>query len=318
MSALGRVVARGCAVALVVAVFAFVGGARAQESEASSSPALSSPALSSSAPRGTELTPRSRSGCTTSARATGPLQASWLDGQLGTPRRACLRDEISLAQDVYLIARPADFYGNIRLGTRLSGSVVVAPSLSLWGSLEVLRHQSLISAVDNTYVGLGYLSLGGTYQLFAQEDRALVVYVRTVLPSTTGLDRRALPFALEVGATVEAALFENLRAHAYASAITSAVASGLAPADPRAGLRVGGGLDWVPYEAFSVVLELASGFGYRDALDFLMVSAGLRFAFGDVLGAELGASYPLVGAEPGLLTAQLALTARLDGRGPTR
>ena len=62
--------------------------------------------------------------CTSSRpnRATGPTQAPLLDGMLGVARHACPQRELSLAGDAYLVARPEDFYGNIRIGARLSGS----------------------------------------------------------------------------------------------------------------------------------------------------------------------------------------------------
>ncbi|MBX7194504.1 MAG: hypothetical protein K1X94_20780 [Sandaracinaceae bacterium] len=261
-----------------------------------------------------EAPPAPRDGCPRSARAVGPLQVSFLDGQLGVARRACLRDEVSIAEDAYLIARPADFYGNIRLGTRLSGSVVVRPDLSLWGSLEIVRYQTLLSAVGNSYMGLGYLSLGASYRYYAEHDRSFVAYARLVLPTTSGLDRRSQPLALELGTTAEVTASENFRFHAFLSAIGSLALSDVAPADPRGGLRVGGGVDWVPYEAFSLVVELSGGFGYRDALDFLAVSAGLRFAFGELIAADLGVVYPFLGAEPALAAAQLAISGRFDGR----
>ncbi len=254
-------------------------------------------------------------GCPGTARAVGPSQAPFLDGQLGVPRRACLRDELSIAGDAYLIARPADFYGNIRIGTRISGSYVVNETVSVWGSLELVRYQTLLSAVGNSYLGLGYLTVGGTVVYFREQDRSLAAYARLVLPTTTGLDRRTQPLALELGTTAEVTAAENFRFHAWVSGLTSLVLSDIAPADPRAGVRVGGGVDWVPYEAFSVVVELASGFGYRDALDFLALQGGFRFAFGDLLGVDLSVSWPFLGSEPALAAAQLAVTGRLDGHG---
>jgi hypothetical protein len=253
-------------------------------------------------------------GCPRTPRAVGPTQASTLDGQLGAPRRACLRDELVLAADGYLIARPADFYGNIRVGARLSGSYVVDRMVELWGSLELVRYQSVISAVSSTYLGLGYLSLGATLPYFRERDRAIAAYVRLVLPTTTGLDQRSQPLALELGTTAETQAGPSFRFHAWASIVGSLALSDVAPADPRGGARVGGGVDWVPHEALSIVLELASGFGYRDALDFIALQGGFRFALGDMLGVDLGLSWPFAGAEPGLATAQLAVSGRLDGQ----
>jgi hypothetical protein len=263
---------------------------------------------------GLALDLEARSGCAATARPLGPVQSGFLDGALGVARSACLRDEVAFAEDASLIARPADFYGNVRLGTVISGSVVVRPELAIWGSFEALRWQTLLSAVGNTYVGLGYAALGASYRYHAQSGRSLAAHVRLVLPTTSGLDRRAQPLALEIGTTAELTASENFRFHAFLSAIGSLALSDIAPADPRGGLRVGGGIDWVPFEAFSLAVELASGFGTRDALDFLAVAAAVRFAFGDVLAAELGVIYPAFGAEPALAAAQLAVRGRLDGR----
>jgi len=254
-------------------------------------------------------------GCPGTARAVGPSQAPFLDGQLGVPRRACLRDELSIAGDAYLIARPADFYGNIRIGTRISGSYVVNETVSVWGSLELVRYQTLLSAVGNSYLGLGYLTVGGTVVYFREQDRSLAAYARLVLPTTTGLDRRTQPLALELGTTAEVSAAENFRFHAWVSGLTSLVLSDIAPADPRAGVRVGGGVDWVPYEAFSVVLELASGFGYRDALDFLALQGGFRVAFGGVGGGALSGGGPFRGPGPGSAAGQPGVPGRLDGHG---
>lgn len=259
--------------------------------------------------------PLDAGGCSATARPVGSFGVGLLDGQLGDGQRACLRDEVALSEDAYVIARPEDFYGNIRLGTRISGSVIVRPELSLFANLEALRYQSLISAVDNTYLGLGYLALGALGRVFAQDGWSISTYGRLVLPSTTGLDQRSQPWALELGGAAEGALAANLRFHAFLSLIGSAVASSVAPADPRGGVRAAAGIDWVPSEAIAIAVQLTGGLGYRDALDFLAASIALRFAVGDVLGVELGGSYPFLGSEPALLAGHIAFSARFDGRG---
>ena len=58
------------------------------------------------------------------------------------------------------------------------------------------------------------------------------------------------------------------------------------------------------------MLETASGFGYADALDFIALQAGLRFAFSDEVGAELSASFPVIGAERALTAGWLSLSWR--------
>lgn len=253
-----------------------------------------------------------RSACPVTARALGPSQAGFLDGMLGVPRRACLRSEVSIAGDAYLIARPADFYGNIRIGARVSGSVVVDRRVEVWGSFEALRYQSLISAVSSTYLGLGYLSLGTTVQLLDEEDRVWAAYVRTQLPTTSGLDQGSQPLGLEVGTTGEWSAHPNLRLHAFLSVFGSLGISDIAPPLPRGGVRVGGGLDWIPYEWLSFMLEVQSGFGYRDGLDFLALSGGARLGLGDVIGVDLNVIWPFVGAELALAGAQLGVSGRIN------
>ena len=250
--------------------------------------------------------------CTSSRpnRASGPTQAPLLDGMLGVARHACPQRELSLAADAYLVAQPAEFYGNIRLGGRLSGSIPVDPNIEIWGSAELLRHQTLLSAVSTEYVGLGYLSLGATGVYARGDGRIAALYSRLVLPTAIGLDRQSQPLALEVGTTGEWRIDSLLRLHAWLSAIGSVGISTLAPPLPRGGLRLGGGLDWTPWEWLSIVIEVGSGFGYRDGLDMLSAQLGLRFAFDELVGIEFSAIYPFVGAEPGLAAAQLALSVR--------
>jgi hypothetical protein len=243
-------------------------------------------------------------------RATGPTQAPLMDGMLGVARHACPQRELSLAGDAYLVAQPADFYGNIRIGGRLSGSYAVERNIEIWGSMELLRHQTILSAVSTQYVGLGYLSVGATGVYARGDGRIAALYSRLVLPTAIGLDRESQPLAMEVGTTGEWRIDSLLRLHAWLSALGSIGISTLAPPLPRGGLRLGGGLDWTPWEWLSIVVEVGSGFGYRDGLDMLSAQLGLRFAFDELVGIEFSAIYPFVGAEPGLAAAQLALSVR--------
>ena len=253
----------------------------------------------------------SRSAC--QVRALGPSQAGVLDGMAGVPRRACLRSEVALAGDLSLIVQPAEFYGNIRASGRLRGSVVVADTVELWADLELVRYQSLISAVSTSYLGLGYSSLGAAFQLLDADLRAGAVYTRVVLPTTSGLDQRTFPLGLEVGASASWLAHENFRFHTWVGALMSVGISELAAPDPRGALRVGGGVDWLPFEWLSLVLEVQSSFGFRDGVDYLALSGGARFALGDVIGIDLHLMWPFVGAERVLAAAQLAVSARLDG-----
>jgi hypothetical protein len=189
--------------------------------------------------------------------------------------------------------------------------VNVGDVVEIWGSFEAIRWQSLISAVSTRYLGTGYLTLGSTLRLFDESQRRVVAWARLVLPTTSGLDQHSEPLALEVGTTAEWNAHPNLRLHGALSLIGSVGISEIAPPLPRGGLRVGGGLDWIPYEWLSFQLELMTGFGYRDGLDHLAVAGGARLGLGDRIGADLSVIWPFVGAERALAGAQLGVSGRL-------
>lgn len=243
------------------------------------------------------------------SRPIGPLSVGELDGQLGVPYRACPRNEIAIGGDALLVADTAHFYGNIRASGRVRASVLLDPNVEGFVSWEALRYQTVISSIDAAYLGLGYLSYGATARVAQQEGRVLAITGRMVLPTTTGLDQSSQPLALDVGVTGAWQADENFRFHAWL-VLLGAIGIGAGPAEPRAGLRLGGGVDWRPWEWISFVLELASGFGYRDALDLLAVQAGARLALGTEVGLELAASLPFVGVRA-LDTGALPLAATL-------
>lgn len=228
------------------------------------------------------------------SRPIGPLQVSALDGQLGMPSRACPRSEIALGGDVLIVADTADFYGNIRASGRVRASMLLDPNVEGFVSWEPLRYQTVISSVTADYLGLGYLSYGANARVWADGGRVLSVTGRMVLPTTSGLDQASQPLGLDVGVTGAWQADANFRFHAWLVLLGS-IGVGEGPAEPRGGVRLGGGVDWRPYEWLAFVLELASGFGYTDALDLLAGQAGVRLALGSEVGLELAASLPFLG-----------------------
>jgi hypothetical protein len=190
--------------------------------------------------------------------------------------------------------------------------VNVGDLVEIWGSFEAVRFQSLISAVSTSYLGTGYLTLGSSLRVFDEQQRRVAAWARLVLPTTSGLDQHSQPLALEIGGTAEWNAHPNIRFHGALSLVGSVGISDLAPPLPRGGIRVGGGLDWIPYEWLSFQLELMTGFGYRDGLDYLALAGGARLAFGDRVGLDLSAIWPFVGAERALAGAQLGLSVRFD------
>jgi hypothetical protein len=261
---------------------------------------------------GSAVPTRGTATCPWTARQLGPSTAPLLDGMLGVPRRACFRTEVALAGDAYIIADAPHFYGNVRVGGRVSGSVNVSDLVEIWGSFEAVRWQSVLSAVSSSYVGTGYLTLGSSLRLFDEDQRRVAGWVRVVLPTTSGLDQHTQPLALEVGATAEWNAHPNVRFHGALSLVGSIGVSDIAPPLPRGGVRVGGGLDWIPYEWLSFQVELVSGFGYRDGLDYLGLAGGARLGLGDRIGVDLSVLWPFVGAERAIAGAQLGFSGRFD------
>ena len=235
--------------------------------------------------------------CATDSRARpiGPLQVGELDGFLAVPHRACPREEIALGGDALLVADSDNFFGNIHANGRGRFSGYLGdPNVEAFVSWEFLRYQTLVSAVSSSYLGLGYLSFGVSGQVFEGQGMAFAVTGRMVLPTTTGLDENSQPLAMDVGLTGAYRLDTNFRLHFWLTLLGS-LGVGAGPADPAAGLRVGGGVDWHPAEWFALVVEVQSGFFYRDTLDELAVNAGLRFALGTEVGLEIGGSLPISG-----------------------
>lgn len=243
------------------------------------------------------------------SRPVGPLQVSALDGQLGMPYRACPRAEVALGGDALIVADTAHFYGNIRASGRVRASMLLDPNVEGFVSWEALRYQTVISSVSAAYLGLGYLSYGATARISEEEGRVYAITGRMVLPTTSGLDQSSQPLGLDVGITGAWQADANFRFHMWLVLLGS-LGVGEGPPEPRGGVRLGGGADWRPYEWLAFVLEIASGFGYRDALDLVAAQAGVRLALGTELGLELAASLPLVG-ERALDSGALPLSASL-------
>ena len=226
------------------------------------------------------------------SRPIGPLQVGELDGFLAVPHRACPREELALGVDALIVADADDFYGDIRVDGRgrISG-FLLDPRVEAFVSWEAFRYQALLSAVSSSYVGLGYLAWGVSGQLDHEDGRVFALTGRMVLPTTTGLDRHAQPLAMDLGLTGAWQADVNFRFHICLTFLGSfAVSQG--PTDPHAGLRFGGGVDWRPLPWGSLVLEIQSGFFYRDIIDMVAANVGLRFALGTEIGLEIAAQVP--------------------------
>lgn len=241
----------------------------------------------------------------------GPLSVTLLDGRLGAARRVCPRTEVVLAGDLYLAADLANFYGNIHASAVLAGSFALGERAEIFYRAELFRYQTVISSIAAEYTGSGYTSVGLMRQLWQGRGLVLGLAARLVLPTTSGLNQNTTPLALDAGVNLAWRAHRTVRIHA-ALTLGGSLQLSLGPVVPRGGVWVHAGVDWHPLRWLAIVAELDAGFGYRGGVDAISARLGFRFALGDRVGIELGALYPFVGAERGLLAAALSLSWRFD------
>ncbi len=223
----------------------------------------------------------------------GPLQVGLRDGELGLARPACPTTGLALGGEAGLVADIKDFYGQLRGALRLSGSYAIGESTELFGSLEALRYQTVISSVAAETAGLGHLSLGATQRLLSREELTLAATGRLVLPTATGLYKHIRPMGLDAAVIAEQTLGAQWRLHAQAGLLASAAISDVR-SQPRLGVALTAGAGWQARPWLSVVADLHASTAYASPLDVLAVGLGVR-AGGEHLGAELGAMLPVAG-----------------------
>jgi hypothetical protein len=244
------------------------------------------------------------------SRPVGPLQIGELDGMLGVPYRACPRDEFAIGGGFLLRAHTADFYGHILADGNVRISGLLDRNVEGFLVWEAFRFERVLSSVNADYLGTGYLSWGVTARVFEQEGRVLAVTGRFVVPAMSGLHTSSYPIGLDLGVSAAWQVDPNLRLHMWATLLGSIGLSSSAPAQARAGIRVGGGLDWHPLEWLGLVLELQTGFAYLDALDIMAANVGFRLALGDAVGLELAIQVPFLGVrtfDDGAISLEAAL-----------
>lgn len=247
---------------------------------------------------------------TRGAMPVGPVQASLLDGELGLARRLCPRTEIAAGVSGLVVADFADFYGNVRASGVLFGSWAPDAKTEVFGTIEALRYQTVISSVDAAHFGPGHLSIGATRIALDRGAWALGASSRLVLPTAVALYENAWPFGIDLSALVEWSALEVLRVHGRVGGLAQ-VALSNGPADPAGALLAGGGAAWRPLWWLALVLDVDASFGRTDVLDHLAIAPALRFAIGARLGLEVGATVPIGGRERALAAALLRASVRL-------
>lgn len=244
---------------------------------------------------------------------TGPVSAALLDGGLGSARRACPRTELAIAPRALLLVDTPNFYGHIVAGLQLDGALALDADTELFGRLELVRYDSVISAVTSSALTPGHTTLGAT-RVLHDEGLALAWTSKLVLPTALGLYRGAWPIGLDTGLAGQWAS-GPWGVHGQLTVLGSAALS-RGPALPRAGLApvLGGAVR--PTPGVEVVLDVQSMFLYTAPIDVVALAPAVRLGLGDAWGAALGGTVPLAGRERALTAVDLRVTWRRQGADP--
>jgi hypothetical protein len=248
--------------------------------------------------------------CHEDGMPAGPVSGSVFDGNLGSARRACVRDEVGLAQSAYLLADAPAFYGHIVAGTVADLSLTASDDVAIFARLEMIRYDSVISAISSSYLGPGHTSVGASYRLLHSDKLAGAVHGQLVLPTAFGLYRHSWPFAMDAGFSMQYAISKPFEFHNDVVLLGSGAAS-LGPTQVRIGAMEHVGIGWRPGRAFAWVIDARAGFGYRAPLDHVAAATSFRFSDGKRFGFDTTFTVPLAGFERALVTADLRATVRL-------
>lgn len=249
--------------------------------------------------------------CLDDAMAEGPVTAGLLDGDLGRGRRACPREEIAVGVGGLLAVDTPNFYGHLLGSLVVDGSWRLDERTEVFGLVEAVRYDSVISALTSTYLGVGHTALGAGRVLIAGDAGVLSLNGKVVLPTAVGLYRNSWPFAWDLGLSGVVALSDAVRLHGQLGGLASAAAS-KGPTQGRVGAFTTAGAELRLGTAFAIVGDVVGGFGYTAPVDVVAAGLGLRFANRKRWGLELGGTVPFAGRERAAATVDLRTTARFE------
>lgn len=244
--------------------------------------------------------------------ATGFATVNPRPGDLGSGHRVCPRNELAGVVPAAASIDAEDFYGLLSAGAAAEGSWVASDRVTVFGGLEVVRYDTLISAFTDAALGPGHTWVGASVFAAGSDHARAAVDGRLVLPTAFALYRHAWPLALDLGVAGQAGS-TALRGHGRLGVLHSFAIS-LGPPAPWLGgsLRLGGELR--PGDHFALVLDLDGTLGYDGSK--LAVVPELRFAIGRKLGLSLGGWVPVVAPTRQPLGIELRASGRLpEGAG---
>lgn len=245
---------------------------------------------------------------TANALPTGPVAAPYHEADVATGRRACPRTEVGLGGHGGIVLDTADFYGGIEAAGIVFGSYAFNRDTELFGTLEAYRYHYVVEATIETAVAtLGQLTVGATHIAYRSGGLLLAPTVRVQLPTSFASNVRVL--GGELGLAYNQRLLERLELHGYAGLDGSMGFLTPAAAYPRGGALLNFGAQFNATSYFGLALDLNGHFLRRSTLDYLAPAIALRFRIGRV-GAELGLSRPIAGADRHFVTGVLRVGYR--------
>ena len=242
--------------------------------------------------------------------AVGPVTAGLLDGDLGSARRVCMRNEIGVRGSALLLVELDNFFGRISGGLIVDGSWAIRDNLEIFGSVELLRYESLITPISSSTLSFGYTNVGAGWSFLETELLRLGVHGKVVLPTAQPLNGHTHPFGLDAGLALSVNPLPWLQVHAHVGGLFSA-AAGYGPAQPRGGASLTAGVELIPVPKFAFVFDINAMFGYTAPLEVLAIAPAIRLSNGKRFGFDIGANVPLAGRERALLTLDLRASVTL-------
>ncbi len=245
--------------------------------------------------------------------ATGPGVAGLLDGDLGRAHRVCGRNEIAITGGGRATIDTPNFYGHLVGGLTVDGSAMVSDRVEVYGALEAVRYDSVISALSASTLGLGHTVVGASWRVrdvdAAFGTPGLALNGKVVLPTAFGLYGNSWPVGVDLGL---AGLHGTgpWSTHWQLGLLASG-GFGPGPLQPQLGLAPTLGIQWRPGDLFAAVAEVATTFGYTAAVDHVAASVGARVSDGKRWGLQLGGTVPVLGRERALGTVDLRTSIRL-------
>lgn len=270
----------GLALVLVVST-----GARAA-APADAEVAVTPPAVPMSSPKDLVCDAEASSG-----RPEGPAALGYFQADLATGRRVCPRTELGLGARFGATIDVPNFYGNLGVNGLLFGSLAVGRRLELFATLEAVNFTYLQTALKQTNLAVGNLTVGGTWLAYQTPRFAGAASLRLLLPTSF-----EIPHARLVGAELGHASTWRplgwLEVHTYLGVdFTAAISAGASYPWFGGVLLVGAQL--TPLRWLSVVVDAS---GHLGPISYLAPTVALRFTVSS-LGIELAGTLPLAGSD---------------------